>query len=181
MKKSLFMLDCVIPMIMNVIHDFGGYVEKNTGDGVMAILGIEEDDDEGVNVALDIATTSLYVIKNLVNPFLESFGVSNVNMTVGIDLGTLLIARIGVPTGSAKVDRSFLTAVGPSANPACHIQQMAGENEIWVGDNIYTHAMDYRKGFFYDKTPVGWIWTYKHDASIPYKIWHYDAYRVSLS
>ncbi len=71
MKKALQMLDCVIPMVEHIVHDHGGYVEKNTGDGVMAIIGAGSEDEDAANTALDVATASLYVLKNLVNDYLE--------------------------------------------------------------------------------------------------------------
>jgi class 3 adenylate cyclase len=49
LKRTLLMLDCVIPMVMNVIHDHNGYVEKNTGDGVMGIIGAEGTDLNRMN------------------------------------------------------------------------------------------------------------------------------------
>src|SRR5690349_9826624 len=35
LQRTLWTLNCVIPMMMHVIHECGGYVEKNTGDGLM--------------------------------------------------------------------------------------------------------------------------------------------------
>jgi adenylate cyclase len=65
LKRTLLMLDCVIPMVMNVIHDHGGYVEKNTGDGVMGIIGAEGTDAESANESLDAALTIFYVLSKL--------------------------------------------------------------------------------------------------------------------
>lgn len=177
-KRALLTLDCVIPMITHVIHDYGGYIEKNTGDGVMGIVGIDKTDEEAADAALDIAVSALYALENLVNPFLFNVGIPHVSLTVGIDLGPLLLARIGNKTGNAKLDRNFLTAVGPSANLACRLQQeIAGENEIWTGNNIFQHSAASRKKYFTDKTPPGWTWIY-HGTTTPYKIWHYNATRV---
>src|SRR5919108_2878266 len=40
---ALYTLDTVIPMVMKIVHDHDGYIEKNTGDGVMAIItGMDE-------------------------------------------------------------------------------------------------------------------------------------------
>src|SRR5437868_2902743 len=72
LKKTLFMLDCVIPMVMNIIYDYKGYIEKNTGDGIMAIIGAEENDNNAANAALDVAAIIFYVLKNIVNPHLQS-------------------------------------------------------------------------------------------------------------
>jgi len=176
LRSALFMLDCVISMIMHVVYDYDGYIEKNTGDGILAIVGAEEDDATAANSAIDIAVISFYLLDNLINPYLVQNEVEAINARVGIDLGTLLISRIGTQTGSSKHPRNFLTAVGPSANLANQLQNMAGTNQTWVGDLVKTNAYKSRQGFFIDKTPAPWTWTYVNDAST-YRIWHYDAQR----
>lgn len=180
MKRVLYLLDCVVPMVMHVVYDHGGYIEKNTGDGIMAVIGAEAGttDAEAANAALDVATTSFYMLEHLVNPHLEGEGIEAVNARIGIDLGTLLVARIGLPKGTAKQERSFLTAVGPAANLACHLQQMADTNQIWAGDLVATNARADRQNFFKDKTPEGWTWTYKGQPSRTYNIWHYNAVKT---
>jgi class 3 adenylate cyclase len=107
LKRTLLMLDCVIPMVMNVIHDHGGYVEKNTGDGVMGIIGADGTDAEAANDSLDTALTIFYTLSTIVNPFLTQLGIPPVNARIGIDMGPLLLARIGVPTGGARLARNF--------------------------------------------------------------------------
>jgi class 3 adenylate cyclase len=157
MKRALHMLDCVIPMAMHVVYDFGGYVEKNTGDGIMAVVGAEESSEKCANDALSIATTLFY--------------------SIGIDAGTLLISRIGVATGSAKHPRSFLTVVGPTANIARAVQEMAGTDETWVGDLVKAHASVKSQPFFLDKTPAEWHWVHLK-TGLPYRVWHFNAVRT---
>jgi len=179
MRKALQMLDCVIPMVMHVIYDYGGYVEKNTGDGVMGIVGAEETDSIAANAALSIATTTLYALDHIVNPYLESEGIPRVDVRIGIDMGTLLIARIGVPSGTSKLPRSFLTVVGPSANLACRLQERADTNQIWAGDLIKVNADENRQRFFKNKTPGNWTWNYMNAPEKTYSIWHYHAARTN--
>ena len=179
MKEALFMLDCVIPTVEHVVYDYGGYVEKNTGDGIMAIIGAGSDDATAANAALDVATTSFYVLQNLVNGYLASVGVPTVDARIGIDLGTTLLARIGTPQGSAKQARSFLTAVSPAANLASRLQrEMAGTNEIWTGHLIERNAAEWRQRFFQDKTPERWTWSWYSGGERTgetYRIWRYNA------
>jgi adenylate cyclase len=177
LKRSLFMLDCVIPMMMRVLYDHGGYVEKNTGDGIMAIIGAEEDDETAANAALDAATKMFWVLEHVVNLELSARSMEPVQARIGLDLGTLLIARIGMPTGSAKHPRSTLTAVGPSANLACRLQQRAGTNEIWCGDLIKRNARANRQQHFRDTTPTDWTWNYADNPEVVYRIWNYYAVR----
>ena len=177
LKETLYMLDCVIPIVMKVIYDHNGYIEKNTGDGVMAVIGAEENDEVAANNALDVSTAIFYVINNIINPHLQSVGIEKINARIGIDMGTLLFTRIGLASGTSKTKRNFLTAVGPCANLASKIQHMANTDEIWTGDLIKVNSRENRKSYFVDKTPSTWSWSY-HNSNNSYKIWHYNAIKL---
>jgi adenylate cyclase len=176
LKKTLYMLDCVIPMTMQVVFDHGGYVEKNTGDGVMAIIGAGETTEVAVNAALSIATISFYVLNKLVNPHLASVGIDPVEAKIGIDHGDTVLARIGLPTGNAKHHRNFITAVGPTANIASKLEDCASAGQILVGDQIRSHAWENREQFFSPVSISNWTWIYVQSGA-PYQSWHYDAFR----
>lgn len=176
LKRTLLMLDCVIPMVMGVIHDHGGYVEKNTGDGVMGIIGAEGSDRTAAKESLDAALTIFYALSHVVNPFLANLGIPAVDARIGIDIGNLLLARIGAPTGGARQSRNFLTAVGPAANIASRLQQLAGTNEILVGDLVWRNARPERQGSFAVATPPGWTWVHLGTTD-PYWVWRFTETR----
>lgn len=178
LQRVLTMLDCVIPTVMQIVYDHDGYVEKNTGDGVMALIGLGEDDVSSANLAIDVAVTTFFALRHIVNPELEARGIAAVNARIGLDLGEMLIARIGTPTGSSDHPRNFLTAVGPTPNIACKLQSKAGTNEIWVGDLAKSNARENRQQFFVrkDATDSDWIWIYKGTTN-RYPYWNYNAVR----
>lgn len=179
LKKTLIMLDCVIPMVMQIIYDFGGYVEKNTGDGIMAIIGLEDDDETSCQNAVSVASTIFCVLKNIINPYLERHAIKKVDARIGIDHGSIIIARIGLPNGTSQYDRNFLTAVGPTANIASKIQHLADTNQIFIGNSVYKNIEEYRKKLCVDKTPVEseWDWIYESSRQ-RYKIFHFNALRA---
>lgn len=170
--ETLYMLDCVVPMVMHVIFDYGGYVEKNTGDGVMAIVGVGESPETAASNALSIATVGLYVVEAIVNPHLASVGIDPIDASFGIDYGQLLLARIGTRRGGSKQDRSHITAVGPTANIAFQLQDAAGSNEIMVGDLVYDHAYQ-SPDLFEMVTPHDWRWTIGRPPRT-YYAWRYN-------
>lgn len=174
LKETLFMLDCVIPMVMQIVYDFDGYIEKNTGDGIMAIIGLEDSKEIACQNALSVATTIFAVLKNIINPYLETKEIQKVDARIGIDYGDLIVARIGLPNGTSQYDRNFLTVVGPTPNIASKIQHLAETNQIYVGNEIYKYAEEYKKSFFKDKTPEDWLWKYT-PSNEQYKIFHYNA------
>ncbi|WP_434213347.1 adenylate/guanylate cyclase domain-containing protein [[Pseudomonas] boreopolis] len=174
LKRTLFLLNCVIPAMMRVLYRYGAYVEKNTGDGLMAVLGVDTNAQVTAKNALDAAAEMFYVLHYLVNPILAAQGIQPVDARIGMDMGPLLLARIGLPTGSSAHERSSLTAVGPAANRACKLQGFAGTNEIWCGDSIRNAAPPDRLYLFADVTPPNWNWHYGGNANAPYRCWRYD-------
>jgi class 3 adenylate cyclase len=177
LDKALITLDVLLPMLIKIVFDYGGYVEKNTGDGIMAILGVGEDDYRIASYSLDAMTTMNYVVENLVNPFLIERDIDPIDGRLSADLGDIYISRIGTSKGRSEHEHSFLTVVGPPANIASHINDLAGENQILVGDLIKTQITDYRKEFFEDVSPSNWTWHYSGNTSKTYSIWHYKAVR----
>ncbi|WP_312704139.1 adenylate/guanylate cyclase domain-containing protein [Stenotrophomonas lactitubi] len=173
LKKTLFMLNCVIPSMMRVLFRHGAYVEKNTGDGLMAILGVGDDAATIASKALSACAEMLFVLDDIVNPVLQQYGIERVDARVGVDLGEILLARIGVPRGAANHDRSSLTAVGPAANIACKLQGMAGTNEIFCGDRLLAGESLLGRAFFVDVTPPDWTWVYSNGGA-RYSCWRYS-------
>ena len=174
LKETLYMLNCVIPTVMKIIYDFNGYIEKNTGDGIMAIIGADDDDETSALNALNASLTIFYTLKNIINPHLETKGIKKVDARIGIDLGQMLITRIGLPTGKSKHKRNFLTAVGPTPNIASKIQNAADTNEIWVSDQIKQKAPKIYQKHFKIKIIEGWNWIYKGTTKI-YHVWKFQA------
>ncbi|RIA32412.1 class 3 adenylate cyclase [Stenotrophomonas sp. AG209] len=173
LRSTLFMLNSVIPAMMRVLYRHGAYVEKNTGDGLMGVLGIGEDGPTAARSALAAASEMLYVLGSIVNPFLARHGIEPVDARVGLDMGDLLLARIGTARGSADHDRSYLTAVGPAANLACKIQGLAGTNQIYCGDLLrHNTPLDPQRRLFLDVTPDDWAWIYQGTTSV-YSCWRY--------
>ncbi|MGJ8593070.1 MAG: adenylate/guanylate cyclase domain-containing protein [Aquaticitalea sp.] len=178
LKETLYLLNCVIPMVMKIIYDHGGYIEKNTGDGIMAIIGTEDDDIKASNQALSASTVIFYCLNHMINPHLERVNIQKVDARIGIDIGNILITRIGLPSGTSKHKRNFLTVVGPTANIASKIQNMSATNEIWVGDLIKRYAYDWRINYFKEKTPTDWTWNYSSSGN-KYKVWQYNAVKLN--
>ncbi len=174
---ALYTLDVVIPMVMRIVHDHDGYIEKNTGDGVMAIF-TAMDEQKACKAAIESAMTCFYVLENAINPHLAQVSaqvsIPSVDARIGIDFGEILVARIGVHKGSANQDRSFLTAIGAAANIACKLQEQAGTNQIWVGNSIKANAPQEWQNYFKRASPAEWTWV-SIGTSEPYPAWHFDA------
>ena len=155
-------------------------VEKNTGDGFMAVFVGDDSPTAAVDDALDAATTCIYALSNWVNPHLRGKGLNPIDIRIGIDFGPLLLSRIGIPSGSAAHQRNFLTAVGATANIACRIQQAAATNQIWVGDAVKLSAsFRHQSSFQVPVMPSDWNWWNYLTTGQKYWIWNYAAVRFS--
>jgi class 3 adenylate cyclase len=170
---ALYTLDVVIPMVMRIVHDHDGYIEKNTGDGVMAIF-TGGDEQKASKAALESAMVCFSVLRYAINPHLIQVDLPSVDVRIGIDFGEILVARIGVPQGSARQDRSFLTAIGHAANIACRLQEQADTNQIWVGDALRLRAPQDWQRSFNRVFPTEWTWI-SSGTTNPYPAWHFDA------
>ena len=97
-------------MVMRIVHDHDGYIEKNTGDGVMAIF-TGGDEQKASKAALESPMVCFSVLRYATNPHLIQIDLPSVDVRIGIDFGEILVARIGLLQGSARQDRRFLTAI----------------------------------------------------------------------
>jgi adenylate cyclase len=173
-SEALIVLHALIPVVMSAVYDFGGYVEKNTGDGVFAIFPKDSTDEDVVTRALDCSLTTRALVSELVNPFLRTRGVEEVQFRLAMNYGEVAITRMGLPSGSSDFSRNFLVAVGTPANIASKIENACPAGETWVGDTIRQYAADFQQKYFTDVTPADWEWTYKSTGA-PYSMWRYDA------
>jgi adenylate cyclase len=171
LKKTVYMLDCVIPMVMRVVFDLDGHVEKNTGDGIMAIFGIGAANG-GAFDATRSAMMSRWTLENIVNPHLAAKGIEPVHGRWTIDNGTFILARIGTQTGTAAHDRNFLTAVGPTANIASKLLAVADPWDITIGDSVRNGLPETWQAWTTDVTPADWTWVYSQSRE-RYRIWDF--------
>lgn len=173
-KKALHLLNLLIPEVMNLVRDYGGAVEKNTGDGVMAIFGADTSDHtRKATDAVGCAVTVKYVIEKIVNPLLVENKVDPVEFRIGIDKGSVLIAKIGIHS------LNFLTAVGPNANLAFRLQGLARTNGVCIGAFAHDALPESWKKLAELFAPPNWGWTItERGRKVPYRTYHYTGVRV---
>jgi adenylate cyclase len=129
---TLSTLNFIIPTVMEIVRTRSGFIEKNTGDGIMAIFGTETKNPLDIaKPAIDAAMMIRYVMNNDLQSNLAQIGLPSLGFRIGIDMGELLIARIGIK------NHSFLTAVGDAANRASKLQERAEPNGICIGDKVF--------------------------------------------
>jgi len=108
-------------------------LKKNTGDGLMAYFGCENDKpNDCVTSAIQAGLTMHYFNDHLLTPYIKRQGYNEgVTFRIGIDYGKVTIGRVGIPGGM----NSFV-AIGTTANIACKLLKVAGPGEIIIGQHV---------------------------------------------
>jgi len=95
-EDVLFMLNLLIPELMETVRANEGAFEKNTGDGILAYFGAGESDAVTANQLLTYIATIKTILANFINPKLEDEGVEPVSIKTGAAMGDVFISRVGV-------------------------------------------------------------------------------------
>lgn len=132
-KTVLKVMNVFMSEMYNIVRDFDGAFEKNTGDGMMAHFGSEaKTQEERVKPAVEAAVVMHYVNDELISPWLTQNGFNAVKFRVGIDTGPVTIAKVGIAGGM-----NSLVAIGSPANVACKIMNLIPLGGICIGTHVY--------------------------------------------
>jgi len=165
----LYMLNTIIPEMIHIVRYWNGEVEKNTGDGLMAIFGTETRNNFLIaRDAIEAAMAIRYVMLSDIHPKFADEGISVLDFRIGIDMDEVLVSRIGIK------NTNFLTVVGGAANRASKLQNLAESNGISIGENLYSnlHPLLYR--YCKERAHEDWTWQYP-ETKTPYRFFHYEA------
>jgi adenylate cyclase len=156
--------------LIRIAEDYGGTVEKNTGDGLMVYF---EDSggnppEEGSKRAVAAALTMFYATQMAINPVLAKSSIEPISFRVGIDHGGVTIAEVG----AAKRFRSRV-AIGATANIASKILDVTGPDEIVIGDQVHKKLPSAWSSQFAElhRLQSGWIYVASGD---PYPFYRYN-------
>jgi adenylate cyclase len=79
-KLVLAIMNIFMAEMLNIVRDFGGTYEKNTGDGLMAYFGEGcSTDQDRVKAAVEAATVMHYANDQLFTPWFQERGVQPLN------------------------------------------------------------------------------------------------------
>jgi class 3 adenylate cyclase len=158
-EMILKILNLFFTEMIRIAEEYGGAVEKNTGDGLMAYFedGGGNPTEGGPKRAVACALTMMAANEHLIKPILEATPVPEIRFRVSIDYGTVTIARLGAPRRfNANV------AIGATANFACKMLSFAEPGDIVIGETVrnelpaswhqFARLMDVSTGWSYLKT-----------------------------
>jgi adenylate cyclase len=138
----LRVLNLFFTEMIKIAEDYGGYVEKNTGDGLMAYF--ENDGQESAaKRALTSAMTMMAANDTLIRPRLVNGGIDPILFRVSIDYGLVTVARLG----AAKRFNANV-AIGTTANFASKMLAKAKAGDVVLGASAYAQIpVDWRNQF----------------------------------
>lgn len=165
-ELMLRVLNLFMSEMIKIAEDYGGCVEKNTGDGLMAYFE-DEGDTNSTQRAVACALTMDAANNALITPILRETGVPPLDFRVSMDYGPTMIARIG-----AAQRFNANVAIGSTANFASKMLANLQPGQIGLGTMAWARLPDYWKDTWTEISPVntGWVWRFDNH---PYALFLY--------
>lgn len=169
-ETMLRILNLFFTEMIRIVEDYGGNVEKNTGDGLMAYFEDRPAPDAGANSvkrAVACALTMDATNELLIAPVLRATGLLPLQFRTTMDYGPITIARIGAPQRfNANV------AIGNTANFASRMLGLVSAGQVALGANAHARVPEMWRTLWCELAPVstGWIYT---GGSTPYPLYLY--------
>jgi len=165
----LRILNLFFSEMIRIAEEYGGTVEKNTGDGLMAYFEDNQGDpaERGTKRAVAAALSMMYTNGNLINPILTVSRVEPIQFRIGIDYGPITIAQLG-----AAKRFGGLVAIGASANIACKMLKEASPGDVLLGEDAYNELpTEWRTRFAtLHREETGWVYL---ATGAPYRFYRY--------
>ncbi len=166
-EMLLAILNLFFSEMIKIAEDYGGTIEKNTGDGLMAYFEDGGSDSvNGAHKAVSCALTMMAANQYLINPILLQSGIDEIKFRISIDYGNVTIAKLGAP-------RRFnaIVAIGTTANIASKMLSHAGENDILIGADAKAKLplLWQLQWVVFHKLDTGWVYRANNAPYLFYK------------
>jgi adenylate cyclase len=174
-KVVLARMNVFMSEMITLVREFDGHFEKNTGDGLMAYFGEgAKTDADRVKPAVEAATAMCYFNDEILGPFMDSIPIPRFRFRIGIDVGPVTLARVGVKSE----DYNSLVAIGTIANVACKLMNLIPDGGICLGEYAYKNLptnwwsrctkIERSTGFVYKATQLPYpAWVLDHRLGEP--------------
>jgi class 3 adenylate cyclase len=167
--QLLRILNLFFSEMIKIAEDYGGTVEKNTGDGLLAYYenGGGTSPEGAVKRAVASALTMFAANYYLIRPILLSTPAPEIVFRVSIDYGPITVARLGAARRfNANV------AIGATANFASKMLALAAPGEIVLGETAKDQLPLFWQVRFAELATLDTGWTFRSDNR-PYRLYRY--------
>jgi len=152
--NAALLLNSIVPTVMKVFSDFNGITVTSSGDQLTSLFGLES--REASTYAKTALRAALYVtnfIDHIASQFIGQMLPHGLRCSIGIDQGPVHITCVGRP------GMKTLVPLGPPVHIAKNLHFLAGDNEIWVGENfINSLDAEFVETYFTDANVKSWPW-----------------------
>lgn len=173
-ENALWMISMFFAEAVRIIEEYGGTVEKNTGDGLLAYIG-DQGGASGRGQSCDTALAALMTLRRVtdmeINPLLEARGISKIEYRASADWGPITVAQVG-----AQQRFGSIIAIGSTANLASKVMKIAGPGEVVVGLFVAQNLSEIFRQWL-RPCPEASGWTYGGGANEkPYPLYRYTGH-----
>ena len=116
----VFLLNSLFAALAEAVEGSGGYYSNFTGDGLMALFGLDRQKEAGAKAALRCALSMFERLDSL-NERLVGELETPLEIGIGIHSGQAIVGRMGPPK------TPIISAVGDSVNTAARLERMTRE------------------------------------------------------
>ncbi len=151
-RQVLRVLDAFISEMAHAAKEMKGEVVDCAGDRVMAVfwLPFGNRDITPIHNAILCAFWMQTIVTRALNPVLRNLTLPGLECGIGIDYGTVVVARVGIR------NRNKMVFLGNAANWAALLESYAKPGQTVLSDYVYKHKPIYMteaKGWFFDPWP----------------------------
>jgi len=131
----VFILNRYFEAVGGAITDAGGIVNQFTGDGVMALFGVDGGPEEGSRQAVRAAAAMIARVHELSRTLAEDLD-TPLRLGIGIHTGPTVVGRMGY------ADTTYLTAVGDTVHVAARLEALTKDYacELVLSEEVATRA-----------------------------------------
>jgi len=162
--------------MIKIAEDYGGTVEKNTGDGLMAYFEDASGTtaENGVKRAVACSLTMMAANAHLIRPVLLATPVPELQYRTAIDYGPVTVARLGAPRRfNANV------AIGATANFASKMLSKARPGDIVLGASAREQLSATWQILYTELATTDTGWVYRATGK-PYPLYRYTGRWANL-
>jgi len=130
-EKVYSIMDEAFETLIHKVIDYGGTVNKMTGDGIMALFGAPIALEDAPQRAIRSALTIQREMTRFSNRLRSESGIGPIRMRIGIHTGPVVVGTLG---NDLRVE---FTAVGDTVNLASRVQELAAPGTTYVTEESF--------------------------------------------
>jgi len=128
-EQTITILNNYFEAMVPIIFKYNGVLDKFVGDELMAVFRDHPYGERAPLRAIKAAIDMIETLENLKGTLGGDY--SNLDVGIGINTGKVVIGNVG------SENRKDYTAIGDTVNVAARLEQMAGCQEVIIGEATY--------------------------------------------